>query len=155
MRILMVGDVAGKVGMRAVKFVLPKLKADRGIDFIVCNGENAAGGVGLTGALTEELLRYDIDCITTGNHVWRQGELMQYIDKEPRLLRPLNFGPDQPGAGYGLYRTPAGVAVGVINLAGRIFMDPAENPFKALDEAIGQLSDAAVILVDVHAEATS
>jgi metallophosphoesterase (TIGR00282 family) len=153
--ILMIGDVMGKPGMSAVKRALPRLIADHRIDFVVANGENTAGGIGITGELARELLHLGVNCITTGNHVWRQREVQEYIDKEKRLLRPYNFGDTQPGLGFHRYETPGGVSIGVINLAGRVFMDPADNPFKSADRALKELLDVKIRVVDFHAEATS
>ncbi len=153
--LLMIGDIVGKPGMIAVKKVLPRIVAERKVDFVVANGENTAGGIGITPELAQELLAQEIDCVTTGNHIWRQREIRPYIDKEPRLLRPHNFPDSQPGTGVGLYETASGVKVGVVNLAGRVFMDPADSPFFAADRALEKLSGASVVLVDFHAEATS
>ncbi len=141
--------------MLAIRKMLPRLIAQKQVDFVVANGENAAGGVGLTPELTRELFAAGIDCVTTGNHVWRQRELRDYIDTERRLLRPVNFSQKQPGAGFGVYETAAGTRVAVINAAGRVFMDPADNPFEALDDVLGRVEGAHVVIVDFHAEATS
>lgn len=154
-RILHIGDVAAKTGMLAVKKLVPRIVADRGVDFTVVNGENVAGGVGITPELCKEILAQGVDVVTTGNHVWRQREIRAHIESEPRLLRPANFTPGQPGRGHGLYETPAGVKVGVVNLVGQVFMDPADNPFRAANEAVAALSDAAIIVVDFHGEVTS
>ncbi len=153
--ILMIGDIVGKHGMLAVRKSLPKVVAENRIDFVIANGENTAGGVGITPDLAKELLHLGADCITTGNHIWRQREIRDYIERENRLLRPHNFGNTQPGSGIGRYRTAGGILIGVINLAGRVFMEPADNPFKTADSALKSLSDIRVILVDFHAEATS
>ena len=155
LNLLIIGDITGKPGMRAVRSSLPTLVAQHNIDFIIVNGENAAGGFGLTPDLAQNLFDWGIDCITTGNHVWRQRDLISYIDREPRLLRPLNLSKNQPGAGIGVYHTPGGVAVGVMNLVGRIYMDPADNPFVAADAGLAQLKGTSIIMVDFHAEATS
>lgn len=155
LNVLMIGDVAGKPGLQALKTVLPRLVADRRIDFVVANGENAAGGLGITPELARDMLKLGIDCITTGNHVWRQREIIDYIRREPRLLRPFNFPASQPGKGFGIFETPAGVRVGVVNLEGRVFMDPADSPFAAADAAMEALAGTDVVLVDFHAEATS
>ncbi len=151
----MIGDIGGKPGMRAARQFLPRMIADRKIDFVVANGENAARGVGITPDLTKEMLNMGIHCITTGNHVWRHREIKEYIDHEPRLLRPYNYPDSQPGAGLGVFETAAGIKIGVVNLVGRVFMDPADNPFSAADRALEVLSHAQCTLVDLHAEATS
>jgi metallophosphoesterase (TIGR00282 family) len=153
--ILMIGDIVGKPGMLAVRKTLPRLIADRRIDFIVANGENTAGGIGITPELANELLCQEIGCITSGNHIWRQREIRPFIDREDRLLRPLNFPAAQPGNGFGLYESSSGVTVGVVNLAGRVFMDPADSPFEAADRALDALCNVNIVLVDFHAEATS
>lgn len=155
MNILMIGDVSGKPGLYAIKKVLPTLIANHKVDFVVANGENVAAGVGITSDLCRELLDNSVDCVTTGNHVWRHHEITRYIDGESRLLRPHNFHQGQPGTGMGIYRTASGVKIGVVNLGGRVFMNPADCPFAAADKAIEQLESASLILVDFHAEATS
>jgi 2',3'-cyclic-nucleotide 2'-phosphodiesterase len=153
--LLHIGDIVGKPGMLAVRKVLPRLIAERKIDFVVANGENTAGGVGITPELAKELLSLEVDVITSGNHIWRQRDIRPYIDKERRLLRPFNFPATQPGTGFGLFETVSGVKIGVLNLAGRVFMDPADSPFFAADKAVEALSEAAITLVDFHAEASS
>jgi hypothetical protein len=153
--ILIIGDIAGKPGMRALRQLFPRIVAERKIDFVVANGENVAGGMGITKDLSDDLFKLEIDCITTGNHIWRQFEIKAHIENEPRLLRPLNFPSSQPGRGLGVFETAAGIKIGVINLAGRVFMDPADNPFTAADSALDELKTAKIVLVDFHAEATS
>ncbi len=141
--------------MRTLSRVLPKVIREQAIDFVVANGENAAQGVGITPNLADSILDAGVHCVTTGNHVWRHREIRDYIDREPRLLRPLNFPEIQPGSGIGQYETAAGISVGVINLAGRVFMDPANNPFTTADTALTDLAHCTIKLVDFHAEATS
>ena len=153
--ILIIGDIAGKPGLRALKQLFVRLVAEKEVDFTVANGENIAGGMGITKDLAGELFKLGINCVTTGNHVWRQFEIKGHIDHEPRLLRPLNFPSSQPGNGLGLYETAAGIKIGVINLAGRVFMDPADNPFFAAEAGLEKLKEAQIVLVDFHAEATS
>ena len=154
-RLLLVGDVMGKAGLTAVRRALPRLIADRAVDFTIVNGENVAGGVGITPPLAAELFAAGADAITTGNHVWRQREIRPYIEKEPRLLRPANFVEGQPGSGFGTYETAAGVPVAVVNLVGQVFMDPADNPFHAADRLLARRPKAALVVVDFHAEVTS
>ncbi len=151
----MIGDIAGKPGMRTVKQMLPRVVAEHEVDFIIANGENAARGIGIVPELADELLKIGIHCVTTGNHIWRHREIRDYIAGEPRLLRPHNFSPKQPGTGVGVFETPAGVKVGVANLAGRVYMDPADNPFAGADDALKAMSNAHCKIVDFHAEATS
>jgi hypothetical protein len=154
-RLLLVGDVVGKPGVLAVRRALPRAVADRAVDLTIVNGENAAGGVGITPQLAADLFAAGADVITTGNHVWRQRELRPYIDKEPRLLRPANYAEVQPGRGFGVFETAAGVPVAVLNLVGQVFMDPADSPFAAADRILGSLGRAKLVVVDFHAEVTS
>lgn len=156
LKILFLGDIIGEPGRRAVAEAVPVWKKERGVDFVVVNGENAAGGRGITPKITIDLLRAGVAVITTGDHVWDQKELVHFIPTEPRLLRPINYPPDTPGAGCIVLDTPKG-KVGVINVQGRTFMQPPlENPFRAMDEAVQKMrGETAVIFVDVHAETTS
>ncbi|MCL0081178.1 TIGR00282 family metallophosphoesterase, partial [Peptococcaceae bacterium] len=156
MRILMIGDIVGRNGCRAVKECLPDLKLDFALDFVVANGENAAGGKGITKTIAKELFAYGVDMFTMGNHVWHKKELFDYIGREKRIIRPANFPPGNPGSGYNIYVANNGMKVAVINLIGRVFMAAADCPFRKADqllEEIGNKSD--LILVDFHAEATS
>lgn len=158
MKLLFLGDIVGKSGREAVVRELPGLIRTLGIDFAVVNGENAAGGFGLTPAIANEVFDAGADVITTGNHVWDQRELLTYIDREPRILRPANFPPGTPGRGAGLFNTKDGRNVLVVHAMGRVFMDPLDCPFRAVEKELdacpfGHMADA--ILVDMHAEATS
>lgn len=156
-RILFLGDVVGEPGRKAVIARLPALKEEAGIDFMVVNGENAAGGRGITSKIAIDLLRAGAAVITTGDHVWDQREVMDYFPTEPRLLRPINYPPDAPGAGSVVLETAKG-PVGVINAQGRVFMNPPlESPLAAVEKAIDEMHAAGVrtIVVDFHAEATS
>jgi len=150
------GDVVGEPGRRAVIDLVPLLKKEYELDFVIVNGENSAGGRGITPKITIDLLRAGIAVVTTGDHIWDQKEIFHYIDTEPRLLRPINYPEDTPGAGTVILETPKG-KVGVINVQGRTFMQPPlENPFRALDAAVAKMrEETAVIFVDVHAETTS
>src|SRR5471032_3541985 len=157
MNILFLGDVIGKPGRDAVAHELPRLKTALSPDLIIANGENAAGGFGLTRAIAEEYFAMGIDVITTGNHWADQKEILTYIDTEDRILRPANYPPGTPGRGANLYQTPAG-SVLVVNAMGRVFMDALDDPFAAVDRelsacVLGEGADA--IVVDMHAEATS
>jgi len=156
LRILFLGDVVGEPGRRAVIDLLPELKKEYGLDFTVVNGENAAGGRGITPKITIDLLRAGVAVVTTGDHIWDQKEILPYIDTEPRLLRPLNYPEGAPGQGSVVLETDKG-KVGVISVQGRTFMlPPLENPFRALDVAVEKMREETnVILVDVHAETTS
>lgn len=158
LRILFLGDIVGEPGRKAVIARLPAIKKEREIDFIVVNGENAAGGRGITPKISIELLRAGAAVITSGDHIWDQPEIVSYIDTEPRLLRPLNYPEGTPGQGSVVLETAKG-KVAVINLQGRTFMQPPlENPFQAAEAEIARIRDqegAAVIFVDMHAETTS
>ncbi len=156
MRILFVGDVVGKPGRRALVQALPALVGGEEVDLVVANGENAAGGIGITSRTAEEIFSAGVDFITTGNHVWKKKEVFDYLEAEPRIVRPANFPPGAPGRGAALVETKGGVSVGVINLQGRVFMEAIECPFRvALQEVERLKARSAVILVDFHAEATS
>ena len=156
MKILFIGDVVGRAGRAAVAGVLPSLIQKDSIDFVIVNAENAAGGYGLTTATALELLRAGADCLTSGNHIWAQREAYELLEQDRRVLRPANYPEDAPGGGAQIYRTSAGSSVGVINLLGRVFMDPVDCPFRRAQEEIEQMTGHAdLIVVDFHAEATS
>ncbi|MBO8137458.1 MAG: TIGR00282 family metallophosphoesterase [Desulfotomaculum sp.] len=156
MRVLMIGDIVGKPGRLAVKECLPSLKADMKLDFVIANGENAAGGKGITKVVAKELFSYGIDMLTMGNHVWNQKEIFDYLPKESRIIRPANYPPGTPGRGCSIYNIRNGISVGVINLAGRVYMPEVDCPFRKADELLEEIKDKTdIILVDFHAEATS
>jgi len=156
MRILCLGDIFGKPGREAVRALLPPLVKREGIDFVIANCENAAGGVGLTPDTARELLALPIDVLTSGNHIWRHKEIVPLLDTEPRLLRPLNYPEGTPGRGTALCRTAAGTPVGVVNVLGRVFMEPVPCPVGASRRAVDERrAQTRVILVEIHAEATS
>jgi metallophosphoesterase (TIGR00282 family) len=157
MNLLFLGDIIGKPGRDAVSEHLPGLRARLKLDLVIANGENAAGGFGLTRAIAEEFFGMGIDVITTGNHWADQKEILNYIAAEDRVLRPANSPAGTPGRGANLYQTPAGSLL-VINVMGRVFMDALDDPFAAVERELsacplGEGADA--IVVDVHAEATS
>jgi hypothetical protein len=161
MRILFIGDIFGRPGRTIVKDRLPGVVRDQGIDLIVANGENSAAGFGITPALAEELFELNIDVITTGNHVWDKREIVDYFQMVEgnghgparRVLRPANYPPDMPG--WGLYQGRKGkLPYAVINLQGRVFMASNDDPFRIADQLLKQV-EAKIILVDIHAEATS
>jgi len=156
MRLLFLGDIVGEPGRKAVISRLPSLKAERQIDFVVANGENVAGGRGITARLAIELLRAGVAVITTGDHVWDQKEVVEYFPTEPRLLRPANYPAGTAGQGSIVLETSKG-KVGVLNLQGRTFMlPPLENPFLRADEELAELhKETRVIFVDMHSETTS
>jgi metallophosphoesterase (TIGR00282 family) len=158
MRILFLGDVVGRSGRTAVLEVLPKLRERYRTDFVIVNGENAAGGFGITEAILTELLDAGADVVTSGNHVWDQRETMVFIERQERLLRPINFPPGTPGRGVGLYKAANGAEVLVINAQGRVFMSDLDCPFRAVERelaACGLKTGADAIVIDFHAEATS
>src|ERR1700756_5017836 len=156
LRVLFLGDVVGEPGRTAVIMRLAELKAQRGIDFTIVNGENAAGGRGITGKITIDLLRAGVSVITTGDHIWDQKEILAFIDTEPRLLRPVNYPDGAPGNGSIVLETAKG-KIGVINVQARTFMQPIlENPFRSIDAAVTKMrNETANIIVDVHGETTS
>jgi 2',3'-cyclic-nucleotide 2'-phosphodiesterase len=156
LKLLFLGDIIGEPGRRAVIDMVPVWKKERGVDFVVVNGENSAGGRGITPKITIDLLRAGVAVITTGDHVWDQKDLAPFIDSEPRLLRPINYPPGVPGQGAIVLDTPKG-KVGVINVQGRTFMQPQlDNPFEVIDRAIDDMRrETSIIFVDVHAETTS
>ncbi|RJQ39179.1 MAG: TIGR00282 family metallophosphoesterase [Nitrospiraceae bacterium] len=155
MRILMIGDIVGRPGRKAIKDTLASIRQELRLDMIIANGENAAGGTGITGSIAEELFKNGVDVLTTGNHVWDKKEIVPYIDNEPRILRPGNYPPGTPGRGYGVFDIK-GVRVGVINISGRVYLSDLDCPFRLADRYIENISgETNVIIVDFHAEATS
>ena len=156
MKILFVGDIFGKPGRDIARRAIPALVDARGIDFVIANVENSAAGFGVTGDIAETILGYGVDAMTSGNHVWDKKEVLEYMPRQPKLLRPANFPAGVPGRGSYLGRTRSGQPVGVINLMGRIFMTPLDDPFAvALREIEALRAKTRVIFVDFHAEATS
>ena len=157
MNILFVGDVVGKPGRRIVAQQLPALRRELAVDFVIANGENSAGGFGITRETFDDLIGAGVDVVTGGNHTWQAREIHTLLDSDPRLLRPANYPAGTPGRGGGVFRTSGrGIPVGVLNLEGRVFMQPLDSPFLvARDEAERLRREAAVIFVDMHAEATS
>ncbi len=157
MKLLFLGDVVGRPGRRAVAKVLARLQAAGEVDFVVANCENASGGKGINPRGAEELRDAGVDVLTSGNHVWNNREIIPYIRENGRLIRPLNFPPGVPGAGWTV-RTArrSTVRVAVINLIGRVFMGPSDCPFRAVEAVLPEVrSQSDVILVDMHGEATS
>ena len=158
MNILVCGDVVGRAGRDAIKTHLPGLKRDLAIDVAIVNAENAAGGFGLSERLAGELYEAGADILSTGNHVWDQRELISYITRDPRILRPANFPEGTPGAGWRLHPLGGGGNVLVVNLMGRLFMEALDDPFARLETILAQHKlgrGASAIIVDFHAEATS
>jgi 2',3'-cyclic-nucleotide 2'-phosphodiesterase len=154
--ILALGDVVGKPGRRALASHLPNLIAELGAQFVVVNAENASGGLGIKPQEANELLELPIDVLTSGNHIWRHREIIPFLNAQPRLLRPANYPENTPGRGQGVFVSKSGVAVGVLNLEGTLFMSPLPCPFRCADRELSILRErTAIILVDFHAEATS
>jgi hypothetical protein len=157
-RVLMIGDMIGKPGRVAVEQLLPALRDERGIDFVTANGENVAGGMGLTPATADTLLAAGVDVITSGNHIWDKRDIYPYLDTSDRVLRPLNYGTTGvPGRGWGVYHAHDGTEIAVVNAQGRTYMQQIENPFTDLDELLDQSSEPLppVRVVDFHCELTS
>jgi len=158
MRLLFLGDVVGRVGRQAVIAKLPELRERYRLDFVVVNGENSAGGFGITEAICTDLIDAGADVVTLGNHAFDQKEALVFIERYPQLVRPINYPKGTPGRGASLIKTPAGMEVLVINAMGRIFMAELDDPFRAVDAEIAKYAlgrSAHCILVDVHGEATS
>lgn len=155
MIMLFVGDIVGKAGRQAVQTFLKLLKDEYKVDLTVANGENAAGGNGLTKDVAQELYAAGIDFLTMGNHVWDKRQIMDFIDGEARLVRPANYPAGAPGKGYGFVRL-SGFKVGILNLSGRVYLPPLDDPFSAAIRHINTMhQETPLILVDFHAEATS
>jgi len=156
MRILFIGDIVGKAGRQAVEGLLERCVADHRIDFTVANGENAAGGMGITPVIASEFLDLGIDVLTSGNHIWAKKEIIPFLDEEERLLRPANYPDRVPGRGAGIFRLGNGKKIGVLNIEGRVFMRNLECPFRVSEKEVEKLKEqTSIILVDFHAEATS
>ena len=156
-RVLCLGDIVGRPGRRLCKDRLPALRADLRVDLVIANGENAAGGIGLSPETLRELLAAGVDVVTSGNHIWKHREIYPVLNKHERVLRPLNYGSAAPGRGCLALPLACGFTIGVINLSGRVFMDPADCPFAAADAALEELKNRAAlsVFVDFHAEASS
>jgi metallophosphoesterase (TIGR00282 family) len=156
MRILFIGDVFGRPGRALLRTSLRRIVDLHAIDFVIANVENAAAGSGLTRKVGEELLRFGVDAMTSGNHIWDRKEALAYIDAEPRLLRPVNYPSGVPGRGAMIGHTADGRSVGVLNVMGRVFMPAVDDPFAAARREVEALAATTrVIIVDFHAEATS
>ena len=159
MKILFLGDIVGDAGFKSVKKNLQNIVSKKGIDFVCVNGENAASeGVGLTENIANELFNVGVDVITTGNHVWDQKEIMEFIDKEERLLRPKNLFEPAPGKGFQIYKTKNDIKIGVLNLMGNVFMKKCEDVFEASQKFLKEneiKKDFDLLVVDFHGEITS
>src|SRR5690242_17526639 len=156
MRILFVGDIVGRPGRQLIKSGLSAIVSRHEIDFVIANAENAAAGAGITREIGDDLLDLGVEVMTSGNHIWDKREALDYIGAEPRLLRPANFPAGAPGNGTYVARTRDGQGVGVVNVMGRVYMAPLDDPFAVAAREIEALrARCRVILVDFHAEATS
>jgi metallophosphoesterase (TIGR00282 family) len=158
MRLLFIGDVVGRAGRAAIAEYVPALRRNLALDFVVANGENAAGGFGITETIAQDFLNAGVDCITLGNHAFDQREALVFIERAPHLLRPLNYPPGTPGRGSWLYETARGERVLVMSVIGRVFMDAMDDPFAAVEKELaacplGLACDA--VILDIHAEASS
>lgn len=152
----MIGDIVAKPGRKLVEMHLPSLIAQHKLDFVVANVENIAHGFGVTPETADELLRMGADVLTSGNHIWDKKEIIEYIQSENRLLRPANYPKIAPGKGHVIVRNRKGIKVGVLNVQGRIFMGPSEDPFSIAQELVDQMrKETPLILVDMHGEASS
>lgn len=156
MNILFVGDISGSPGRRAVGKLLGALRSRYNVQFVIANGENAAGGLGITKSTATGLFECGIDVITLGNHAFAKREAIEYVKTEPRLLRPANYPPDVPGKGWGVFTTADGATIVAMNLLGRTFMLPLDCPFRTADTILAEVAgEAKTVVVDMHAEATS
>lgn len=156
MHVLMVGDVVGRPGRKAVEENVPDLIKEFKLDFVIANGENAAGGMGITRDTARELFDAGVDVLTMGNHVWNKKEIIEYIRHENRIIRPANYPPGVPGKGMHTFKAKNGLELAVINLSGRVFMDSIDCPFRKADQLLQEIIDPAkIVIVDFHAEATS
>jgi metallophosphoesterase (TIGR00282 family) len=156
MKILVIGDIVGRPGRAVVEREVIKLREARGIDLVIANCENAAGGAGITPGIADDLFRAGIDVLTSGNHVWRKREAIELLKLDHRVLRPANYPDGAPGTGSTIVETLSGQKVGVLNVMGRVFMEPLDCPFRTAERELERLRlTTPVIVVDVHAEATS
>ena len=156
MNLLFLGDIVGSPGRRAVEELLFRLVDRHLIDLVVANAENASGGIGITPSVADQLLNMGIDLLTSGNHIWKHKDIIPYLEDTDRLIRPANYPPDTPGRGYAVLETAIGEKAAVINLEGRVFMNPLECPFRTVDAILSLIPpEVKVIVVDMHAEATS
>jgi len=155
-RILFIGDIVGQPGRRVVQALLPALRERHSLDCVVANGENSAGGSGITPATAGEIFEAGVDLITSGDHLWDQREVIQLLQEEPRFVRPVNYPAGTPGQGSAIFQSQGGPSVAVINVQGRTFMPDLDNPFHVVQAEVERRRAATpIILVDVHAEATS
>jgi metallophosphoesterase (TIGR00282 family) len=156
MRVLAIGDIVGRAGRYILSEILRDLKEELKVDFTIANGENAAGGFGITKNIAGKIRSYGVDCITSGNHLWDKKEIIEFLDKTDYLLRPANYPPINSGKGQAIFNLENGCKVAVLNLQGRVFMKPIDCPFRRGEEIINELSqETNIIIVDFHAETTA
>lgn len=156
LKVLMVGDIFGKPGRKAVKELIKTYRNQYELDFVIANGENAAGGNGITREIANELYNAQIDFITMGNHTWDKKEIFQFIDTDKKIIRPANYPPGTPGRGLAIVPLSNGLKIGIINLSGRVFLPPLDCPFRVGERIVEEISkETHIIIVDFHAEATS
>jgi len=156
MKLLFLGDIVGQPGRQIVRDLVPKLRQQHGLDLVIANGENAAGGAGITPPVAEELFAAGVDLLTSGDHVWDHKEVIPWLATEPRFLRPLNYPPGTPGQGSVVLDRPGLPAMAVLNAQGRVFLPALDNPFLVVPPEVARLrQQARIIVVDFHAEATS
>jgi hypothetical protein len=155
-KLLFIGDIVGEPGRKAVETILPRLRSEHALDFVIANGENSAGGNGITPQIAGELFSAGVDVITSGDHLWDQKTVSELLYSEPRFLRPLNYPPGVPGRGANIFQVRNLPPIGVMNLQGRVFMPPMENPFTTAETEVNRLREQTkIIFVDFHGEATS
>jgi len=155
-KLLFIGDIVGEPGRTAVETILPRLRSEHALDFVIANGENSAGGNGITPQIAGELFSAGVDVITSGDHLWDQKSVSELLYSEPRFLRPLNYPPTVPGAARMFYTVRNLPPIGVMNVQGRVFMQPMENPFLTAEAEVNRLREQTkIIFVDFHGEATS
>lgn len=156
MKILFIGDIIGKPGRKAIHRLLKKLISLYEVEFTIANGENAAGGMGITPPIALEILNGGVDVLTSGNHIWAKKEILPFLNEESRVLRPANYPPNVPGRGWGVFNLSNGRKIGVLNLEGRVFMKHLDCPFRVGEREVAIIRrETNIILVDFHAEATS
>jgi metallophosphoesterase (TIGR00282 family) len=156
LNILFIADIVARPGRWAVSQVLPDLKGLHQIDFTIANVENAAGGFGLTKEIAKKIHSYGVDCLTSGNHIWDRKDIYPYLEENKSILRPVNYPPDVPGRGAGIFQATEGRKIGVLNVQGRVYIKEIDCPFRVAQEQIKRVrEEAKIIVVDLHAEATS
>ena len=156
MKVLFLGDIFGKPGRDALKKELPVIVKENSIDIVVANGENAAGGIGITPEICKTLLNMGIDVLTSGNHIYKKKEIYDYLEEQPRLLKPANYPPGTPGNGYYIMSDKRNNKIAVVNICGRVFVEYLDCPFRCMDKILEHIKkETRIIVVDIHAEVTS